>query len=134
MTSHMLDTCVCVQLLRGRAATAADRLSRLLAGSVGLSSIVLGELHYGAAKSAHPAKHLDILKRFLAPLTVWVFDAQASEIYGLLRAGLERAGRPIGSMDTLIASHALALDATLITSNEREFRRVSGLRVENWLA
>ena len=71
---------------------------------------------------------------FCAPLAIEPFDALAAEVYGTIRATLEAAGTPIGPLDTLIAAHALSIDATVVTANVREFKRVPGLRVENWLA
>jgi tRNA(fMet)-specific endonuclease VapC len=130
----MLDTSICVELIRGRAPRVFERLRKLAVDEAGISSITLAELQYGVAKSSSPARHQELLAKFLAPLAVAPFDDSAAEIYGELRVALEREGTPIGPLDTLIASHALSIKTTLITANEREFRRVSGLRVENWLA
>ncbi|MFH0983627.1 MAG: type II toxin-antitoxin system VapC family toxin [Planctomycetota bacterium] len=94
----------------------------------------LAELQYGVVKSARPARHEVLLAGFCAPLGILPFDSIAAETYGRVRAGLERTGTPIGPLDTLIASHALAVGVTLVTNNEREFRQVAGLLVENWLA
>lgn len=129
----MLDTNICVELLRGRAARVFDRLRRIRPDGVAISCITLGELQYGVARSSNPDKHTALLAAFLAPLAILPFDHQAAETYGRVRAELARLGKPIGPLDTLIAAHALALEATLITNNEREFRRVDGLNVENWL-
>ena len=87
----------------------------------------------GVAKSSNPARHRALLVEFCAPLAIEPFDGVAAETYGRLRSELESAGTPIGPLDTLIASHALSIGVTLITNNEREFRRVPGLNVENWL-
>lgn len=132
MRRYLLDTSVCVELLRGRAPGVLARLRKLDVDAAGISSITLAELQYGVAKSSDPGRHEELLARFLAPLAVLPFDDAAAQAYGDVRAALERAGTPIGPLDTLIASHTLALKATLLTNNEREFRRVSGLRVENW--
>jgi tRNA(fMet)-specific endonuclease VapC len=129
----MLDTNVCVDLLRGEAAGLFRRLRKMKVDEVALSSITLAELQYGVAKSSDPPRHEDLLAQFCAPLAIMPFDSSAAEIYGKVRTELERAGTPIGPLDTLIAAHALALDVTLVTSNEREFARVKGLRVANWL-
>jgi len=99
-----------------------------------ISSITLAELQYGVAKSARPEHNAVLVAEFCAPLAILPFDDHAAETYGKVRAALERRGEPIGPLDTLIAAHALSLDMTLLTSNDREFRRVAGLRVENWLA
>lgn len=134
MISYMLDTDICVELLRGRAARVFDRLSRCRVDAVAISSITLAELQYGAAKTARPARHALLLTQFCAPLAVLPYDHQAAEVYGAVRMALEQAGTPIGPLDTLIASHALSQGVTLVTNNQREFRRVVGLAVENWLA
>ena len=133
MTRFMLDTNICVALLRGRAARVFDRLRKHAPDEVAISTITLAELQYGVAESARPAHNAALLAQFCAPLAILPFDNQAAEIYGPIRAALELAGRPIGPLDTLIAAHALALGRTLVTDNEREFRRVAGLNVENWL-
>jgi tRNA(fMet)-specific endonuclease VapC len=90
-------------------------------------------LEYGAANSAQPRKNREALEEFVSPLDIATFDRDAAEAYGRIRATLERKGLPIGAMDMLIAAHALSLGANLVTNNETEFRRVSGLRVENWI-
>lgn len=133
MTRYMLDTNICVELLRGRAAHAFEQLKRCRVDEAAISSITLAELQYGVAKTARPARHTALLAEFCAPLAILPFDSQAAEVYGAVRAALERAGTAIGPLDTLIASHALSLGITVVTNNEREFRRVAGLKVENWL-
>lgn len=129
----LLDTDICVHLLRAGSALALARFRELPADDIGISTITLAELSFGAAKAARTAHHQTLLVQFCAPLVVASFDDRAAAVYGGVRAALERAGTPIGPLDTLIASHALSLGLTLVTSNEREFRRVDGLRVENWL-
>jgi tRNA(fMet)-specific endonuclease VapC len=129
----MLDTNVCVDLIRGEAPRLFRRLRRMKVDEVGMSSITLAELQYGVAKSSDPARHEDLLTQFCAPLAIMPFDSSAAETYGKVRTDLELAGTPIGPLDTLIAAHALALDVTLVTSNQREFARVKGLRMENWV-
>lgn len=132
MIRTLLDTNVCIDLIRGRAPDVQRRLRRRKIGSVGLSSITLAELEHGVAKSRDPQRNALALALFRAPIAVLPFDDTAAARYGMIRSQLERAGTPIGPYDMLIAAHALALHATLITSNEREFQRVDGLRVENW--
>lgn len=128
----MLDTNLCIDLMRGRADKAFKRLSACAPDEAGISSITLAELRYGAAKSARRAHHESLIVAFCAPLTIATFDAQAAEVYGDLRAVLESAGTPIGPLDMLIAAHCLSLGATVVTANVREFSRVPGLTVENW--
>ena len=134
MTRFLLDTDVCVELLRGRAPHLFERLRRFEIDDIAISSITLAELQYGVAKSARPARHELLLAEFCAPLAILPFDSIAAETYGRVRAGLERAGTSIGPLDTLIAAYAISLHLTLVTNNEREFRQVAGLLVENWLA
>jgi len=129
----LLDTNICVELIRGRAPQVFNRLRQYPADAVALSSVTLAELEYGVARSPRPTHHAGLLAQFLAPLMVLSFDHRAASTYGRLRHALEQSGHPIGPLDTLIAAHALSLDVTLITNNEREFRRVMGLKVENWL-
>jgi tRNA(fMet)-specific endonuclease VapC len=93
----------------------------------------VAELDYGASKSRHTPKNRIALDQFISPLAVAAFDREAAAAYGRLRAALEQKGTPIGAMDLLIAAHALSLGVRLITNNAREFRRVPGLRVENWV-
>ena len=83
-------------------------------------------------KSSFPQKNLATLQRFLLPLEIEPFTSACSVEYAKLRTELEKNGTPIGAMDMLIASQALALNATLVTNNEREFRRISDLKIENW--
>ena len=99
-----------------------------------VSSITLAELRYEIEKSQRRESNRRALQRVLRALNVLAFDAKAAEVYGSVRTALETAGKPVGPLDTLIAAHALALDLTLVTSNLREFSRISGLRVEGWIA
>ncbi|MFG0283292.1 MAG: type II toxin-antitoxin system VapC family toxin [Phycisphaerales bacterium JB039] len=132
MTSYLLDTCICIDLIRGRAPQAVRRLRRRRIGTVGISSITFAELQYGVARSSDPTRNTIALAHFCAPFDILPFDQEAASDYGAIRADLERSGTPIGPLDTLIAAHARALGAVLVTSNEREFARVGRLRIENW--
>lgn len=129
----MLDTDICIALIKRRPAELIGRLQRHKPGDVAISSITLGELSFGVAKSSQPEKNRAALDQFLLPLEVLAFDDAAGTCYGYVRAALEASGTPIGPLDTLIASHALSLNATVVTNNVREFSRVNKLRVENWL-
>ena len=129
----MLDTNICIYIIKRNPDSVLRRLSSLQVGDIGISAITLAELEYGAAKSAQPKKNREALEEFVSPLEVAPFDRNATEAYGTVRAALEKKGRPIGAMDLLIAAHALSLGARLVTNNEREFRQVPGLRVENWI-
>ena len=128
----MLDTNICVELIRRRSPRILLRLQQCSPGDVGMSSITLAELEFGVHKSRMPDRNKLALAEFAAPLEILPFDDLAAASYGALRARLERQGQPIGSMDMLIAAHALSRGLTLVTNNEREFRRVLGLQVTNW--
>lgn len=129
----MLDTNICIFVMKGRGAGLAERFARD-AGSLCLSSITLAELTCGVEKSAAVGRNREALRAFAARLPTLDFDAAAAEAYGDLRAALERDGKVIGPYDTLVAAHALSRGMTLVTNNRREFDRVSGLRVEDWTA
>jgi tRNA(fMet)-specific endonuclease VapC len=129
----MLDTDTCIGLIRQRSASAIKKLGSRSVGQVGISSITLSELAYGASRSQQPERSRAALDEFLLPLVVAPYDDAAAFAYGEIRATLANAGTPIGPLDTLIAAHALALDVTLVTHNRREFERVPKLRVDDWL-
>jgi tRNA(fMet)-specific endonuclease VapC len=129
----MLDTNTCIAIIKGEPTQAIKKLRGKSIGQVGLSSITLGELSYGATRSARREQNLAALNEFLMAMEVAPHDQAIAFEYGDLRAGLERVGRPIGSLDTLIAVHALTLDVVLVTNNTRDFGRIEGLRVEDWL-
>lgn len=128
----LLDTNICIYLIKGKPQPLLNRLREVDINTIAVSSITVAELQYGVAKSARPEQNALALAAFLAPLGVEPFDDAAAAVYGSIRAGLERAGKPIGSLDMLIAAHALALGRTVVTNNVREFDRVAGLKVENW--
>ena len=127
----LLDTNICAYIINRRPVRVSERLLRHR-GGVGISSLSVAELRYGADKSSRPAQNHEALDKFLAPFGVYAFDAEAAAAYGKIRADLERRGLPIGPLDTLIAAHALSLGATLVTNKTREFERVPELRFENW--
>jgi tRNA(fMet)-specific endonuclease VapC len=128
----LLDTNVCIYLIRAKPRSILERFNDHAVGDIGISVITLAELEYGVGKSSKPAKNRAALDQFVAPLDVVAFDRSATGVYGRLRATLEKRGQSIGSMDLLIAAHALSLNVRLVTHNVREFNRVPGLRVETW--
>ena len=128
----MLDTNICIYIIKQRPRTVLDHFAVYRVSDVGISIVTLAELEYGAGKSSNPARNRRALQEFSSPLEVAVFDRPAAIHYGKVRTALERKGSPIGSMDLLIAAHALSLGVRLITNNEMEFNRVPGLQVENW--
>ncbi len=128
----MLDTNVCIALIKQQPPHLLAKLQKLPIGDVGISSIALAELEFGAAKSTQKQRNQAALAAFVTPLEVAPFDEPAAQRYGIVRAALEKRGTPIGSLDTLIAGHALSLAIVLVTNNTREFRRVNDLKVEDW--
>jgi tRNA(fMet)-specific endonuclease VapC len=130
---YLLDTNICVYLMRKKPGDLLARFSSLAVGDVGVSSVTVAELQYGVHKSRHPEQNQQALEQFLLPLMVADFDYDAAAAYGEIRATLENRGAAIGALDTLIAAHALSRDLTLVTNNRREFARVPGLRIEDWV-
>ena len=128
----LLDTNICIYIINMRPPEVLARFREYRLGEIGVCSVVAAELAYGVAKS-RSARNRSALEMFLAPLEVLPFDQAAVWAYGDLRASLEREGQPIGALDTMIAAHALSVDAPLVTHNTREFARVPGLRLENWV-
>ena len=130
---YMLDTNICIYLIRRKPPRVIHRMQSLRISDICLSSITLSELEYGVEKSQRPEQNRWALMEFLAPIDILPFDDGAARSYGALRNRLERAGKTIGAMDMLIASHALSLGIVLVTNNVREFHRVENLSVENWV-
>ena len=128
----MLDTDTCIALIK-KNPNALKKLRGKSIGQVGISSITLGELAYGAHKSSRVNDAQAALNEFLLALEVATFDEQAAMCYGAVRSSLTRKGKTIGPLDTLIAGHAVSIDAILVTHNTREFGRVEALNVEDWI-
>ena len=128
---YMLDTNICIYAIRNRPALVVATLRTRAGAGIGVSSITAAELYFGVVKSGS-SRNLQALQRFLAPLEIADFDLSAAMAYGRVGDELERAGQPIGPLDTQIAAHALALGVTLVSNNTREFARVAGLSLENW--
>jgi tRNA(fMet)-specific endonuclease VapC len=130
---YLLDTNICIYIIKKKPEKVFKKFTEMPFGSIGISSITLAELQYGVMKSSHPIKNQDALEKFLTPLQIFDFGHDQTIIYGKVRADLEKKGTPIGPLDTLIASHAISLNLTLVTNNEREFKRIPELLVENWI-
>jgi tRNA(fMet)-specific endonuclease VapC len=129
---YLLDTNICIYIRRKRPDEVLRRFRKLRPGEAAISVITYGELLYGAAKSAQKAAALERLRELVNLLPALALPERAAETYGTIRADLESKGAMIGNNDLWIAAHAAAAGLTLVTDNEREFRRVRGLRVENW--
>lgn len=132
MLRYLLDTDLCVRVIRERPAVLQQRFDEER-GNLAVSTIVLTELLVGAAKSMWPERNRTLVERLTARLEILPFDAAAADHAADIRATLERQGRKIGPHDSLIAGHARSRGLTVVTGNIREFGRVDGLRCENWL-
>ncbi len=132
MLQYMLDTNICIYVIKTYPPELLERFNSL-AEQLCISAITLGELQYGAEKSARRLHNLQAIEHFSARLEVLPFSAKAAIHYGQVRIELERAGTPVGPHDMLIAAHARSEGLIVVTNNLREFDRISGLRVENWV-
>jgi tRNA(fMet)-specific endonuclease VapC len=133
VTRYMLDTNVISELMRNPRGKAAKRVARVGEDNICTSIIVAAELRYGCARKGSE-RLLKSVEDLLAEIDVLPFESPADAEYGNIRSELENAGKPIGANDLLIAAHAIAVNATVVTANIDEFKRVRGLKVENWLS
>jgi tRNA(fMet)-specific endonuclease VapC len=129
---YLLDTNICIYIRQKRPDEVLRRFQRLRPGEAVLSVITYGELLYGAAKSKQRREALERLRELILLLPALSLPETAAEAYGKIRAELESKGQMIGNNDLWIAAHAVAGGLTLVTNNEREFRRVPGLKIQNW--
>lgn len=130
---YMLDTNICIYLIKKKPPEVMEQLHKKMNEGIAISSITLAELEYGVSMSNHIAKNADALTLFLSLPIIMPFDDDAAAEYGRIRAALRRKGTPIGPLDELIAAHAKSKRLILVTNNTREFERVEGLAVENWV-
>ena len=128
----LLDTNICIYIINAKPPTVLQRFRDYRMGEVGVCTVVAAELAFGVAKSGS-ARNRHAMELFLAPLTLMPFDEAAVWAYGTLRSELERQGKQIGALDTMIGAHALSQQATLVTNNTSEFARIPGLRLDNWV-
>lgn len=128
---YMLDTNICIYVINSRPAMVLERFRLERLGDIAISSVTAAELAFGVAKSGS-ARNRQALEMFVSILEIMPFDESAIWHYGDLRTELERRGQPIGTLDTMIAAHALTSNTILVTNNTREFEHVPGLRLENW--
>src|SRR5438105_3669705 len=131
---YLLDTNVCVSLIRNKTPQVVQILAAHPISDIGISSITVAELQYGVQKSSNPEQNQQALDLVLVPLTILDFNYEAAISYDRIRAHLEAQGTPIGSLDTLIAAQALGHRLTLVTNNIKEFSRVPDLAIEDWTA
>lgn len=130
---YMLDTNICIYIIKQKPESVLKKFTSLAIDDICISSITLSELIYGVQKSQHKQKNMAALEEFITPLIVAPFDDLAANTYGEVRANLEKNGTPIGSLDTMIAAHAITRNTTLVTNNEKEFKRVPKLKITNWI-
>jgi tRNA(fMet)-specific endonuclease VapC len=133
MLRYMLDTNICIYVIKNRPALLRERFNNF-ADQLCMSNITLSKLIYGAEKSARPHENLMVIEQFSARLEVLPFAERAASHYGQLWAELERAGQIIGIHDMMIGGHARSEGLTVVTNNVREFQRMPGLRLENWVS
>jgi tRNA(fMet)-specific endonuclease VapC len=130
---YMLDTNTCIYIIKRKPQAVVERFLRIEISQIGISSITLSELMYGVSESTKPEQNQMALTQFMAPLEILPYGDDAAQYYGELSVHLEKKGTPIGSLDMLIAAHALSTACTLITHNEKEFTRIPNLEIENWV-
>jgi len=128
----LLDTNICIYIIKKKPEKVIKRFLEYKPGDIAISSITLAELNYGIEKSSKPDTNTIALKEFLQPLIIIDYLQRDTEAYGKIRMELEAKGTPIGAMDLLIAAQAVSRDLILITNNEKEFKRIKGIRIENW--
>ena len=131
--TYMLDTNICIYAIKNKPEGVLEKLRENINPGICISAITLAELEHGVAKSMYPEKNAMALLKVLSLINVRDFDDRAAIEYGRICAYLQKQGTPIGTMDMLIAAHAISEDLILVTNNLREFQRVPGLRLENWV-
>ena len=129
---YLIDTNICIYIMNKLPAGVIKKFKQFALGDVGISTITVSELQYGVAKSIHRKENQQRLEQFMAPLEILAYDEMAAKTYGDIRFYLEKYGQSIGPLDVLIAAHALSKNLILVTNNEKEFKRIKNLQVENW--
>ncbi len=129
----LIDTNICIYIMNDHPPEVIQKFRDIGVGNICISSITVSELQYGACKSKQIKKNIERLDEFLSPFEILAYDENASNFYGKIRSKLEKKGNIIGPLDMLIAAHALSKNLTLITNNEKEFKRVKSLKVKNWV-
>ena len=129
----MLDTNICIYIIKKKPENVIKKFLKTKPDSICISSITVSELYFGVAKSSKPNENTIALEQFILPLTIIDFNKEDSIAYGKLMAKLEQKGKLIGAMDMLIAAQAISRDLVLITNNEKEFIKIDGLIIENWI-
>ena len=130
---YLLDTNICIYIINKKPQSVIEKIKTLKPSQVKLSSISVGELEYGASKSINREKNRIALIDFISAFDILPFDDGDAEIYGLIRATLEKSGEVIGPYDMQIAAQAISNDLILVTNNEKEFKRIRNIKIENWV-
>jgi len=130
--NYLLDTNICIYIINKKPSSVIKHIQSKQPEQVAISTITQAELEYGIARSRNVDQNRVALLEFLFPFLLIDFDQMAAVQYGLIRASLEARGKPIGSLDMLLAAQAMSRDLILVTNNEKEFHRVEGLKLENW--
>jgi len=133
LSKLLLDTNICIYIIKNKPKEVFEKFKLYDIGDLAISSITVSELYYGVYKSQHIDKNTLALEHFLKPFNIVDYDFKASVEYGKIRADLEKKGKVIGGLDMMICAHALSLDMIVVTNNTKEFERVSGLSLENWV-
>jgi len=131
--NYLLDTNICIYIINKKPSSVIKRIQTTQPEQIAISTITQAELEYGIARSRNVDQNRIALLEFLFPFLLIDFDQMAAVQYGLIRASLEARGKPIGSMDMLLAAQAKSRDLILVTNNEKEFHRIDGLKLENWV-
>jgi len=131
MTRYLLDTNIASCIIKGNSPTVDRHLVKVEMAQLAISAVTEGELRFGAARLPHATRLHSMIEDFFLRVAALPWDSEAARQYGRLRASLEREGQPVGNLDTMIAAHALALDATLVT-NDHVFARIKKLKVVDW--
>ena len=129
---YLIDTNICIYIMNQRSPALIQRFKDTEIGQIGISAITVSELSYGVAKSRFQKQNSKRLEEFLMPFEILPYDENASTCYGEIRSQLESRGNIIGPLDLLIAAHALSRNLILVTNNEKEFKRIESLKIENW--
>jgi len=129
---YLIDTNICIYIINQHPVEVIKKFKQINVGDIGVSSITVSELQYGVSKSGCREKNQQRLNEFLLPMRILAFDENAAKCYGDIRYQLERQGQIIGPLDLLIAAHAISEQLIMVTNNDKEFRRIQNLTVENW--
>ena len=129
----LLDTNICIYLIKKKPKSLIKKITRFKNSDIGISAITVSELEYGVEKSEKQTQNRIALIEFLKNFETLPYNQSCAKIYGEIRTFLEKKGQIIGAMDLLIGSHGKAFNLTVVTNNQKEFKRIPGLKIENWV-